>query len=254
MPTQYFHCPKCNYQNTVGNRFCPNCGVQYKLPTAARQNIIQQRKTSWFGLSIAFGLIGLSVLCALIGSVNDKKKINSNNQTEVVQNTNQIASVPATPTPTPSFTDLKARTDSLMKFSKDEYLKEDLKQFDDVMTPLNNIPKEDKNYKEAQKLHKKLIDKVAPIAAEIVILGPKPKNSEWDGSVQPVVDYLKANLNDYEDSEWLEWSPVTKIMVGKEPFWAVRLKLRARNAFGAKILKDVIFFIRNEKVVQTTGL
>jgi hypothetical protein len=85
-------------------------------------------------------------------------------------------------------------------------------------------------------------------------LGPKPKNSEWDGRVDPVVEYLKNNLNDYDSSEFVEWSPVTKLEVKGEPFWVVRLKLGAKNAFGGYVLKNTFYFIRQNKVVNAEGL
>jgi hypothetical protein len=87
-----------------------------------------------------------------------------------------------------------------------------------------------------------------------MVLGPKPKNSEWDGRVDPVVEYLKNNLNDYDSSEFVEWSPVTKLEVKGEPFWVVRLKLRAKNAFGGYILKNTFYFIRQNRVVIAEGL
>lgn len=85
-------------------------------------------------------------------------------------------------------------------------------------------------------------------------MGPKPKNSEWDGRVDAVVKYLRRNLNDYDSSEFVEWSPVTKLKVKGEPFWVVRLKLRAKNAFGGYILKDTFYFIRQNEVVAAEGL
>jgi hypothetical protein len=99
-----------------------------------------------------------------------------------------------------------------------------------------------------------LIDKSARITAEILILGPKPKNSAYDGRVDAVVNYLRKNLNGYDSSEFVEWSPVTKMEVKGEPFWVVRLKLRAKNAFGAYLVKDTYYFIRKDKVVTAQGL
>ena len=90
--------------------------------------------------------------------------------------------------------------------------------------------------------------------AERLVMGPKPHSSEWDGGVQPVKDYLKAVLNDYDSSEFVEWSPVVKTYVGKEPYWTVRLRLRAKNAFGALILRDTYYYIRNNQVVMSKGL
>ena len=184
-------------------------------------------------------------------SDSSKKRIVTNSNTN-----NQSAVVSATPTatPKPTFLDLQQRAESLLKLEKEEYVSSDLSAFDAVVGPLRQIPKEAKEYRAAQALIKKLIDKGARITAEVLVLGPKPKNSEWDGRVDPVVDYLRSNLNDYDSSEFLEWSPVTKLEVKGEPFWVVRLKLRAKNAFGGYILKNTFYFIRQNKVVAAEGL
>ncbi|HEX7957831.1 MAG TPA: hypothetical protein VF508_12850, partial [Pyrinomonadaceae bacterium] len=65
---------------------------------------------------------------------------------------------------------------------------------------------------------------------------------------------LKEVLNDYDSAEYLEWSRVARTYVKGEPFWVVKLKLRAPNAFGAKIIKTPIFFIRRDTVVRVEGL
>jgi len=138
--------------------------------------------------------------------------------------------------------------------NKEEYVEDDLKAFDAVIGPLRAIPKDAKEYGPAQALIKKLVEKAARITAEILVLGPKLTNSAYDGRVDPVVEYLKNNLNDYDSSEFVEWSPVTKLDFKGEPFWVVRLKLRAKNAFGGYILKNTFYFIRQNKVVSTEGL
>lgn len=68
------------------------------------------------------------------------------------------------------------------------------------------------------------------------------------------MDYLRDNLNDYDSSEFVEWSPVAKLEVKGEPYWVVRLKLRAKNAFGGYVLKNTFYFIRQNKVVSAEGL
>lgn len=240
-------CPQCNQVQNASAQFCNHCGVKF---------VVQPIKKAGIGLPVVVVLIviGFCALCGLIGTIADKNKTSNTMPTALSSNSAEKQTT-ATPLPSPlTFAELKAKTNELLKFQKDEYVAEDLQQFDNVMQPLRAIPKESKDYKEAQVLIKKLIDKTAPIGAEIVVLGPKPKNSPYDGRVDAVVTYLKANLNDYDDSEWLEWSPVIKMKIKNEPFWAVRLKLRAKNAFGGKIVKDVVFFIRNNQVVTTTGL
>ena len=94
----------------------------------------------------------------------------------------------------------------------------------------------------------------AALARQYPGIGQKPEQSGFDGSV-PIVDrYLRDTLNDYESAEYLEWSPVTPTNINGEWFWTVRLKLRAKNPFGAKILKEAYFVIRNDRVVSVTGL
>ena len=185
------------------------------------------------------------VYLALVLGCNESAKVSTNNV-----NTN----VNATPTPELTFADLKKHSDTLLAIPQATYEDADINEFDPVLRGLQAIPKESKDFKESQALFKKVSEKVAEIAAERIVLGPKPKNSEWDGSVLPVKEYLQAVLNDYNSSEFVEWSPVVKTYIKKEPFWAVRLRLRAKNGFGALILRETYYYIRNNKVVKSEGL
>lgn len=63
---------------------------------------------------------------------------------------------------------------------------------------------------------------------------PPVHNSPFDGSVQQVKDYLKANLNDADSYESVEWSPVVQDTITGR--YMVMHKYRAKNAFGGKIL------------------
>lgn len=119
---------------------------------------------------------------------------------------------------------------------------------------MRTIPKEAKECKEAKPLLDKTAKRWARFAAEELVLGRKPENSGWNGKVACVDRYLKSTLNDYDSSEYLEWSPVTRVELKGEPYWAVKLKLRAKNAFGAFFVKDAAFFIRQNEVVRAVGL
>ncbi|NCT93120.1 MAG: hypothetical protein GXC72_01745 [Chitinophagaceae bacterium] len=70
-------------------------------------------------------------------------------------------------------------------------------------------------------------------------------NSEWDASVQQVVDYLKSNyLNDPDSYKAVEWSNVVKLNDTKQVGFAsyqVRHKYRAKNAFGGYITEEKLF-------------
>jgi hypothetical protein len=132
---------------------------------------------------------------------------------------------------------------------------------DAVIALLQLIPADANEHKEAQTLLKQMQEKSekiksedAKIRAEEAILGPKPEGSAWNGTVAPVDRYLKRTLNDYDSAEYVEWSQVIKSEWQGKPAWAVKLKLRAKNAFGAKIIKDVIFFIRQNEVIEAVGL
>lgn len=161
-----------------------------------------------------------------------------------------------TPTPTPKRTleQLTSRANSILETPKEQYENWNLSDLDEVMNGLKEVEAGSKEKKKADQLLKKVQNKSAEIAAERVLLGPKPQQSEWDGSVVPVKDYLRRNLNDYDSSEFVEWSPISKTYIGKEPYWGVRLRLRAKNAFGAYIVRDTYYFIRNEQVDLARGL
>ncbi|EAU53567.1 hypothetical protein [Mariprofundus ferrooxydans] len=71
-------------------------------------------------------------------------------------------------------------------------------------------------------------------------------NSSWDGSVSQIEDYLQRNLNDPSSLQIVEWSKVIK---GGE-YFMVRVKYRAKNAFGAYIIQNQIFSLdKTGKVV-----
>lgn len=69
------------------------------------------------------------------------------------------------------------------------------------------------------------------------------RNSEWDSSVVQVQDYLKRNLNDANSVQYVEWS---KVNIAQNPtsykYW-VRCKYRAKNALGAYVLANQIFYL-----------
>jgi hypothetical protein len=253
MTTQSFHCPRCQTTNAAEARFCSQCGLPFtQQPQSARQ--VKNTKAVWITVGILVAVLGSCGLCGVIG------KLSENSTKRMAANSNQTSKpsptvVPSpTATPKPTFAELQQRSEPLLTLEKEEYVRDDLGAFDAVIGPLRQIPKDAKEYAAAQALIKKLIDKSARITAEILVLGPKPKNSEWDGRVDPVVEYLKNNLNDYDSSEFVEWSPVTKLEVKGEPFWVVRLKLRAKNAFGGYVLKNTFYFIRQNRVVTAEGL
>jgi hypothetical protein len=85
-------------------------------------------------------------------------------------------------------------------------------------------------------------------------IGKKPEQNSLDSSVPVIDQYLRNNLNDYESAEFLGWSRATPTKIEGQNVWSVKLRLRAKNAFGGKIVKDVEFFILNDSIISVTGL
>lgn len=76
-----------------------------------------------------------------------------------------------------------------------------------------------------------------------------------DGRVPTVVRYLEDHLNDPYSMKLLKWSRVRKVyLANRQPYWYVTLRLRAKNGFGAYILKEAGFYLRHNKVVFTHNL
>lgn len=76
----------------------------------------------------------------------------------------------------------------------------------------------------------------------------RPTQDSSDGTVQEVVDYLKANLKDPKSLEVIEWSPMKE----QSPGYAVRCKYRAKNSFGGYNIENRVFYMNPEgKVLHT---
>lgn len=158
-------------------------------------------------------------------------------------------------TPTPrSFDSMKEGAEHLLKIKPTDYLEIDVAVVYSLVNELGTVEKDSKDYKAAQALKSKIEKLHLAILAQQNLAGPKPKNSDFDGSVDAVRDFLRSNLNDYSSSEFVEWSPVIGTYLDGKPYWLVRLKLRAKNGFGALILRDTYYYIQNGRVVRTKGL
>ncbi len=282
-------CRQCNAQNADAASFCSRCGSKLNdavgiSPWASVREINQAQSTSpeikasdqntvavqtkkislalfigilfvpyifsWFTLRKGFSntVRGISfawMLLVFVLVVRDKGRPQP---APALNSVSATPSTPATPTPLP-LAELLAQTKVLLK--RDNVAHQEIGR---MLDQLNAVPKEAKEYKETQSIIKPARERWARLAAEELVLGSKPENSKWDGSVLCVDKYLKATLNDYDSAEYVEWSPVTRIDLKGEPYWTVRLKLRAKNAFGGKILKEAIFFIRQNQVVNVIGL
>ena len=234
-------CHRCSFPNAESNQFCAQCGNDLKPPGMFTPGIKL--------LLIGVGVLALSGVGMIIAAFNDPKSFAPPPQAAASAKTASTTQPAPTPKPTPlPPAEILTRAKGL---TGEGASKESLGQ---AMDMLRLIPKEAKEYKQAQPLLDKTTKRWARLAAEDFLLGPKPVNSAWDGRVDCADSYLRTHLNDYDSSEYLEWTQVKRMDLKGEPYWAVGLKLRAKNAFGAYIVKDVVFFIRQNEVVSAVGL
>lgn len=83
-------------------------------------------------------------------------------------------------------------------------------------------------------------------AEEEKVRGPKPQASEWDGITPEANAYLKRNLKDYKSMELVECSVVVPFGEDK---WAQRVRYRSKNSFGAFVVEEFVFVIRDGAVL-----
>lgn len=75
----------------------------------------------------------------------------------------------------------------------------------------------------------------------------KVTNSDWDGSVSQVEDYLSKNLKDPDSYESIEWFKV----VEKSDGYYVKHKYRAKNSFGGYVINCQLFHLnRRGEVIE----
>lgn len=229
-------CPTCGQQNQIGSSFCNRCGAG--LPRTHASDIPHQpptrKKSSLRFIGYFFGAaVILYVFFIVVFLFNqDKQKPKED-----------IAANPS-PTPTPQMAPEEIIAQSRKVLASD-YSKE---SYQEILKNLEEIPGNAKQRAEADRLK----EKAATTYLSEEIAGPAPTTSPWDGKVYCVDRYLKGVLNDYDSAEYMQWSGPEKVKIKGVLYWRVRLKLRAANAFGAKIIKIYTFLIQNNTVVSAT--
>ncbi len=73
-------------------------------------------------------------------------------------------------------------------------------------------------------------------------------NSDLDGSVSQVEDYLKTNLNDPDSYGGIDWAPVSIVEATNHKF-VVRHKYRAKNKLGGYLILNQLFYLDKTGVV-----
>lgn len=84
-------------------------------------------------------------------------------------------------------------------------------------------------------------------AVEIEARGPKPVPDAWDGVCPQVRKHMERTLMDAGSLEIVESSPV--VPYGDDA-WAQRVRYRAKNGFGALIIAENVFVIRDDEVID----
>jgi hypothetical protein len=79
--------------------------------------------------------------------------------------------------------------------------------------------------------------------------GTKPQQKAT-GEVPIVMNWFQNNLNDPYSMKIVNWGNVVKVGSGADANWAVIVKLRAKNLYGAYVLGQYTFFIRQNKIVK----
>lgn len=81
-------------------------------------------------------------------------------------------------------------------------------------------------------------------------VGTQPAQSEYDGSVKAVEEYIKAKSKDASSIKFIEWSKVSAF----GEYWIVRCKFEGSNSFGSVITENRWFYIQNDKVIKTKDI
>ena len=241
------HCPQCGQIQNAPAQFCNRCGVQFVVQPV--------KKSSGAGIAIVI-LAGVAMcgLCGLIGTVSDNFK---NPQNNAITSNN----IQATPVPTPE----PKTPPEFLAAAKTMLTQKEMGVRDKAKGYLKQIPKDAAEYKEAQKMLadavkndvaiKREAEKKAKEEAEEAkvraIIGERPSDADLHVAFNR---YLRPRLNDYDSSEYVNYTSAYRTTVAGQPFWASVLRLRAKNAFGGYIIKDVTMYIRNKEVVLSDGL
>ena len=122
----------------------------------------------------------------------------------------------------------------------------DKENYEAAIKHLSSIPAKSKESKEADAL----TEKVAKTFLNEEMAGDMPETWSYDGRVMCVDSYLRRALNDYDSAEYLEWGSPEKVKIKGVTYWQVGLRLRAKNAFGAMIVKTMTFLIQRNQVVK----
>ena len=124
---------------------------------------------------------------------------------------------------------------------------EKLAQIEFTETKKVNKPKPTNSNQQPSR-SKNLAKNSKPVAAKDGA-GIKPQQKA-NGEVPIVMNWFQNNLNDPYSMKVVNWGKVLSIGSGADAQWFVIVKLRAKNLYGAYVLSQYIFFIRQNKIVK----
>jgi hypothetical protein len=138
------------------------------------------------------------------------------------------------------------KPESTPKFEDFESIK---KRLETLKADLNKAAEDKEFRKEVTGMQKSIDSRIKEING-LIVAGPEP---EGEGQIA-VARYLRRNLNDYDSSEFLAWTKPILVTIKGQPVWRVSLRLRAKNAFGAYIVRTPTFYIADNTVIAVDGL
>ena len=83
-------------------------------------------------------------------------------------------------------------------------------------------------------------------------IGSQPTKS--GGKIAAVDAWLQENLDDPSKLQYVSTSEAARVEWRGESFWGARVKFRATNKFGAKVLEHVVFLMVNGRVTITVNM
>jgi LysM repeat protein len=82
-----------------------------------------------------------------------------------------------------------------------------------------------------------------------ILRGPKPAQLP-NGTVPLVLKWFQESLHDPYSARYVSWSKLEKYYWASAPCWVVSVRIRAKNAFGAYVLSDNTFYIRQNRIIH----
>ena len=251
---QFRNCPCCNHRIAPQAVTCPACGQplnrlnQYLKATTDSASGNKAGMFSTTGGKVLAGLLVLLMVGIAMQVFESVLQYNNAANKTGSKETQPLASPSVNPVENMSVVEKLSHAKNTLKDSPG------ISELEEAIALLKQIPRETSEFTEAEKLQKKAQAELAQQNAILAIVGEIPTTSAWDGQVDCVDRYLRTRLNDYDSAEYLSWKGPGIIRSSGQLYWGVRLRLRAKNAFGGNIIKEPLFYIRHEQVVKVQGL